>query len=172
MDENQEVNFLEWTQTIRNALPNGDSELVKGLFVRDVIGSIFFDWVADAGTNYISVVGYYNVNSQQHSIFKLYIPHVGTLHLRNDTYNWVVTCNLNVPLPNRFGRLFDPRMELTSPHAFGIDDAAPLYGSFLENQQRFTVQINAGGSSEEGDTELYAFAFLIDMYMRELGVIP
>lgn len=113
----------------------------------------------------VAVVSTHRSKSITLPVCRLTVPNVGLFYLRNNFYNWKVSCELEVPLPiDTWGDLFDPTDARSISDVFceGFDPAW-VHGPFGQNQQAFTVELS------RSNEHLFAFMWALRLQMCRLG---
>ena len=111
-------------------------------FMRGKIGRLW-GIGAEEYDSALTVVSTHCSRSVTLPVFRLVVPRVGTFYLRNNFFNWKISCELEVPVPSdTWGDLFDSVNEICIAPVYceGFDPSW-VHRSFAKDQQEFTVEL-------------------------------
>lgn len=134
------------------------------LFVRDHLAHLW-GLGCDEDDLSVAVVSTHRSRSITLPVFRLTVPNVGVFYLRDNFFNWKVSCELEVPVPSdTWGDLFDPKdtRSISSTFCEGFDPQW-VHGPFADNQQTFTVELWAAND------HLFAFMWALRLQMIRSG---
>lgn len=129
--------------------------------VRDVLPGL---WRLPRGddSRAVTVISTHTSKSVRLPVYQLMVPGVGVFRMRNNFYDWGVSCDLAFPAPNDlWGDMFNPAKIGSFFEGF---DASWVYEPFAVNQQRFSLMISSNFE------QLYAFMFVLRLHAIKLGL--
>ena len=111
----------------------------------------------------LAVVSTHTSKSVLLPVYRLEVPNVGVFHMRNNFYDWGLSCALEFRVPSGlWGDMFNTAKSDSFLEGF---DQSWKYEPFVGNQQRFSLMLSPQFES------LYAFMFTLRLHAITLGLV-
>ena len=129
--------------------------------LRDVLPRLWKLPTSDA-SRALTVVSTHTSRSILLPVYRLEVPGVGVFHLRNNFYDWRLSCALEFRVPNDlWGDFFD--VSVTGTYFEGFREAWK-YKPFVVDQQKFSLALSPTFES------LYTFMVILRLHAVKLGL--
>ena len=160
--ETEPIRLKDWRNdnVPSNSLTFGPGSGQQCQFVLDNLGSLFVQEVPsgrslqDVIDNVVYVVSTHASKSVKLPVFRLIHPNGGLeLVMRNNFHNWQVSVISSRPVEDIFYGLFNTMRKVDAVYCEGFDPAW-VFGSYENDQQRFTVTLS-------DDFTLFTFLWLL-----------
>lgn len=136
-----------------------DSTYNQLMPVRDKLPGL---WRMDDHGSSVTVVGTHTSKSILLPVYRIAVPEVGVITMRDNFHDWCLSCDLELSLPlDVYGDFY--YIETVLGFFEGFDrGGAETYGPFVENQQQFSLTMSPGFA------ELYFFMGLTRLAVQRM----